>query len=69
MPSGATLKTRNKRNPLIAALDPDPAILKYLQRILSDRFNMSLFTEAAELLQSLQRISRSRTDPDGLAPG
>jgi len=53
MPSGATLKTRNKQHPLIAALDPDPAILKYLQRILSDRFKMSLFTEAAELLRSL----------------
>jgi len=47
------LKTRNKRNPLIAALDPDAAILKFLQRILSDRFSMSLFTEASELLQSL----------------
>jgi DNA-binding NtrC family response regulator len=47
------LKTRNKRNPLIAALDPDPAILKYLQRILSDRFNMRLYTEAAELMQGL----------------
>ncbi len=47
------MKTRNKRNPLIAALDPDPAILKYLQRILSDRFSMNLFTDAAELLQSL----------------
>ncbi|MFZ1086040.1 MAG: sigma-54 dependent transcriptional regulator [Terracidiphilus sp.] len=47
------MKTRNKRNPLIAALDPDPAILKYLERILSDRFRLSLFTEAADLLQSL----------------
>jgi DNA-binding NtrC family response regulator len=47
------LKTRNRHNPLIAALDPDPAILKYLQRILSDRFSMSLFTEAADLLRSL----------------
>jgi DNA-binding NtrC family response regulator len=47
------LKTRNKRNPHIAALDPDPAILKYLQRILSDRFSLGLFTEAAKLLESL----------------
>jgi DNA-binding NtrC family response regulator len=47
------LKTRNKRHPLIAALDPDPAILKYLQRILSDRFSLRLFTQPAELLQSL----------------
>jgi DNA-binding NtrC family response regulator len=47
------MKTKNKRNPLIAALDPDPGILKYLQRILADRFTVSLFTEAAELLESM----------------
>jgi DNA-binding NtrC family response regulator len=53
MPPRAGLKTRNKRNPLIAALDPDPGILKYLERILSDRYQVSLYTEAAELLESL----------------
>jgi DNA-binding NtrC family response regulator len=48
------LKTRSKRNPHIAALDPDPAILKYLHRILADRFNVSLFTAASELVESLK---------------
>ena len=54
IPSGANLKTRSKRNPHIAALDPDPAILNYLHRILADRFSVSLFTEAAELMRSLK---------------
>ena len=47
------MKTRYKTNPLIAALDPDPAILKYLQRILSDRFSLSLYTQASELMRSI----------------
>jgi DNA-binding NtrC family response regulator len=55
--SGANLKTKIKRTPRIAALDPDPAILNYLRRILSDRFSLSLFTEAAELLGSLSESS------------
>jgi DNA-binding NtrC family response regulator len=48
------MKTTSKRNLHIAALDPDPAILNYLRRILADRFTVSLFTEAAELTRSLQ---------------
>ena len=46
--------TRSKRNPNIAVLDPDPAILKYLHRILSDRFSVSTFSEARDLLRSLK---------------
>ncbi len=48
------MKTKSKRKPLIAALDPDSAVLNYLHRILSDRYSVSLFTEAAELLRSLK---------------
>jgi len=48
------VKTKSKLNPHIAALDPDPAILSYLRRILEDRFRLSLFTEAAELMRSLK---------------
>ncbi len=51
------MKTRSKRKPQIAALDPDPAILNYLHRILEDRFSVSLFTEAGELLRSLRGSS------------
>jgi DNA-binding NtrC family response regulator len=47
------MKTKSKRHPYIAALDPDPAILNYLRRILEDRFDVSLFTEAAELIRRL----------------
>ena len=42
------------RKPHILVLDPDPAILNYLHRILADRFSVSLFTEAAELIRSLE---------------
>ena len=52
-PSGAAEKMKSKRKPRIAALDPDSAVLNYLQRILSDRYSVSLFTESAELLRSL----------------
>jgi DNA-binding NtrC family response regulator len=48
------MKTKSKRSPHIAVLDPDPAILKYLHRILSDRFIVSQFTEAAELVRHLK---------------
>jgi CheY-like chemotaxis protein len=47
------MKTKGKSKPHIAVLDPDSAILNYLHRILSDRFSVSLFTEAAELIRSL----------------
>lgn len=53
--SAVPKKKKSKRNPLIAVLDPDPAILSYLRRILADRFRMSLFTEAEELTQSLKK--------------
>ncbi len=48
------MKTKSKRGPHISVLDPDPAILKYLHRILADRFRVSLFTEASELIGSLK---------------
>ena len=37
----------------IAVLDPDPAVLEYVRRILADRYSVSLFTEARELLRRL----------------
>ncbi|MGC9158934.1 MAG: sigma-54-dependent transcriptional regulator [Terracidiphilus sp.] len=48
------MKTKNQRKPHIAALDPDPAILNYLHRILQDHFSVSLFTEADELTGALR---------------
>jgi DNA-binding NtrC family response regulator len=47
------MKTKSKRSPLIAALDPDPAILGYLHRILADRFSVSQFTQPDELIRAL----------------
>lgn len=38
----------------IVVLDADPAILEYVRRILVDRFSVSLFTRAAELIRSLR---------------
>jgi DNA-binding NtrC family response regulator len=57
IPSGAPMKAKSRCKPCIWALDPDPAILNYLHRILADRFSVSLFTEAAELIQSLKNSS------------
>ena len=48
------MKTRNKRRPEIAILDSDPAILAYLHRVLSDRFTVTLHSEASELTRSLR---------------
>ena len=48
------MKTKSKRKSHIAVLDLDPATLKYLDRILADRFSVSLFTDASELIQGLQ---------------
>jgi two-component system, NtrC family, response regulator AtoC len=48
------MKTKSKRNRHISVLDPDPAVLKYLDRILADRFSVSLFSEAADLMRSLK---------------
>jgi two-component system response regulator AtoC len=42
------------RKPQILVLDSDPAVLDYVHRILADRFNVSLFTDAAEMLQRLE---------------
>ena len=54
IPSGANLKAKSKRKPHIVALDPDPAILNYLHRILEDRFSVGLYTEAADLMLRLK---------------
>ena len=54
------MKTQGRPNVHIAVLDSDPAVLKYIQQILSDRFSVSLFARAAELTQSLR---------DGATPG
>jgi two-component system response regulator AtoC len=48
------MKAERKRNPHIVILDAEPAILDYLHRILSDRYNVTLFTKAAELERSLK---------------
>jgi DNA-binding NtrC family response regulator len=48
------MQTQGRPNVHIAVLDSDPAILKYIQQILSDRFSVSLFARAAELTQSLR---------------
>jgi len=45
----APLKAQGKRNPHIIILDADQGVLKYLQRILSDRFELSLLSEVAGL--------------------
>ena len=37
----------------IAVLDPDSAVLDYVRRILAERYSVSLFTEARELLHRL----------------
>lgn len=48
------MKTSGKRTHHIAVLEQDPAILNYIQRILADRFSLSLFTNPAELTRSLR---------------
>jgi DNA-binding NtrC family response regulator len=48
------MKTKSQRKPQIAALDPDPAVLNYLHRILADRFELRNFTEAPEFTKSLK---------------
>ena len=48
------MKTQGRSNVHIAVLDSDPAVLKYIQQILSDRFSVSIFARAAELTQSLR---------------
>jgi DNA-binding NtrC family response regulator len=51
------MNAKNINKPRIAALDPDSAILNYLHRILADRYSVSLFTEAAELIRSMKESS------------
>jgi DNA-binding NtrC family response regulator len=48
------MKTPGKRARHIVVFDADPAILDYVRRILSDRFIVSSFTNAAELNRSLR---------------
>jgi two-component system, NtrC family, response regulator AtoC len=48
------MKSQMKHKPQIAVLDADPAILKYIHRILADRYSVSLFTEPEELYKSLK---------------
>src|ERR1700722_1439013 len=43
----APLKAQGKPNPHIIILDAEQGVLNYLQRILSDRFQLSLFSEVA----------------------
>jgi len=43
-----------KSRPLVAVLDAEPAVLNYIHRILSDRFCVRMFAEAAELTNSLK---------------
>jgi len=54
MQRGTSVKAQAKRNPQIAVLDGDPAILDYLNEILADRYAVSLFSDAAKFNQSLR---------------
>lgn len=48
------MKTQTRRSPQIAVLDCDPLLLNYIHRILADRFKVSLFTEAGDLIPRLR---------------
>ena len=50
---GTPVKSKGKRSPHIVVLDGDPAILDYVRSILADRFQVSVFTDAARFNQSL----------------
>lgn len=43
-----------RHKPHLGVLDPDPAILEYVQRILGDRYQLSLFGHPAELMRRLE---------------
>jgi DNA-binding NtrC family response regulator len=43
-----------KRRPHVAALDADPAILNYLQEILSDRYTVNAYSEVSALILDLK---------------
>lgn len=47
------MKAQGRRTQHIVVLDADPAVLDYIHDILSDRFKVSLITEAAELERRL----------------
>jgi two-component system, NtrC family, response regulator AtoC len=48
------VKSQTKHKQQIAVLDADPAIVKYIHRILVDRYSVSLFTDPSELFQTLK---------------
>jgi DNA-binding NtrC family response regulator len=48
------MNAQSKSNPHIFVLDADPAVLNYVYRILADRFTVSLFTAATELILGLK---------------
>ena len=50
---GASVKAQGKRSPHVVVLDADPGVLDYVHDILSDRFRVSLLTEASELTRCL----------------
>jgi DNA-binding NtrC family response regulator len=52
------MKSKIEHKQQIAVLDADPAILKYIQRILADRYSVSLFTVPEELCQSLKESEK-----------
>jgi two-component system, NtrC family, response regulator AtoC len=47
-------RKEGRHRPHVAVLDADPAILKYIEGILADRFSVSLYTQAAEVTRSLK---------------
>ncbi len=52
------METRGGRRPNISVLDANPAVLDYVQRILTKRFGVSVFTEAQELSRSLREAPK-----------
>ncbi|HEY1901957.1 MAG TPA: sigma-54 dependent transcriptional regulator [Terracidiphilus sp.] len=51
---GAPAKGQGKRNPHVMVLDADGGVLNYIDRILADRFRVSLFTDAVEFTEGLK---------------
>ena len=49
------MKAPEKHEPQIFILDANPAILEYFRHILADRFGVSLFTRAEELIRSISQ--------------
>ena len=46
---GGPMRVQEKNRRHVAVLDPDPDLLDYVKRILSDRFKVSAFTQVSEL--------------------